>query len=287
MNDVKKVLLVSICLCLGQGLIQSSFANSSNFTTSAPVSDQVKPADMDTGKQNHTQKATQNVHIMLSDIITDESYSRTIHQTKWVYNDPPKPVSDEHADIDLNWLAKLIQSVFTLSKHVGVFGKTIAILFLVLLAWWLYRTRDYWLSWVEKLAPIMKKRTPQIDHVPHIAQDVWAELPPTDELVAYVQKLLQKSEYLLALSVLYRGTLRELNAHHALAIDKHQTEDECAWLLAKSPASPQESAYFAKLVALWRICAYGQKFAPQLADGNGHQVFELAQSWSALYGQRG
>lgn len=279
MNDIKKVWLV-MCLCVvGLSLTQASFANTDNATS-------IANADKQNNAQISTQNNAQNVHAMLSDIITDESYSRPIQKTEWVRNKPLAPVSDEYVDMDLNWLEKLIRGIFSVSEYVGVFGKTVAILFLVLLAWWLYRTRDYWLAWVERLAPMMK-RTPQITHAPHIAQDVWAELPPSDELVAHVYELLQQGEYLLALSVLYRGTLRELNAHHALAIDKHQTEDECVWLLAKSPATPQESAYFGKLVALWRACAYGKALSDEVAQSGGRPVHELTESWSALYGQRG
>lgn len=273
MSNLKKSLLaLSMCMVVGQ-----SFANTTSTTDTGSSS------DISTAK---TVEQEPNTKALLNELITSDEYSTTHHDVSWERKHEPKAYFDDGKDVDLAWLEKLIRGVFGASEAVGVLGKTIAILFLVLLAWWLYRTREIWMSWANKLS-LPNQQAPKLSHIPHITHDVWADLPQAEELVAYVYALLKKGEYLLALSVLYRGTLRELNAHHALAIDKHQTEDECVWLLSQSNASPQESTYFRQLVALWRACAYGQKFASRLADGDGQEVHQLTQSWHILYGRGG
>lgn len=206
--------------------------------------------------------------------------------------DVPKKNNTE-APSDLSWLGRLLEQMAdfgeAISETVGVLGKVLSILLLVLVAWLLYQKRHVWLKLFDRMG--IQTNTPanspsQIKHFE--AQKLWQSLPPKDELLSVLQDLLQKKQWLLALALLYQGTLREMALIYDLPIDNHQTEDECLWLLARANQHNQkEKQYFENLVALWRASAYGKKIPTQIALGDYSSILQLMSDWSMLYEQRG
>lgn len=221
----------------------------------------------------------------LDSLLTSDVYSdkKTVQIPKKV---PEKP-------LDLSWLAKLLNKLANfgqaISQTVGILGKVIAILLLALLAWILYQKRHVWLKVFSRIhihAHSSAKMT--IITEQHDYQALWQSLPPKHEFLSTLQNLLKNQQWLLALGLLYQGTLREMAQVHELPIDNHQTEEECLWLLyhAKKQNS-QEKQYFEELVTLWRASAYGKKVPDSVAKGDYSVILRLMSAWSSIYGQRG
>lgn len=275
------------CLC-GQ-LIIGAVANTGELSPeSTSVVDKYHVPD---GKTNANPVTSDKVKQELSGIITSESYSQTTTQSRWERN---KPKQSKEPSKFGEWLGKWFEKIFGdvnmtgVSQGMGVIGKGMALLFLLGLAWWLHKTRQTWLVWLQSFKrPNLSKNSP-VAPAPVWRPDemTWTDLPEGSKLVAFLKSLLSQGLWLPALSALYRGTLREMGVRHHLPIDRHQTEDECAWLLAQSEAGSHEREYFERLIKLWRASAYGQKIPQGVTKGDYGDILELIELWAKLYGQR-
>lgn len=270
-----KILCVVLVLSLAWG--QSTLAQYDDGVTPSPQSATANP----------TTNPSEQVKVELEQIVMADDYSKVETVSHWERNSVPE---ERQPSAFEKWLEKWLGDAFGevdlngVSQGVGLLGKTIALLFLALLVWWLYRTKEVWLSWFSAFKPPTR---PHADPTPapiwREREVDWVNLPVAHELADFIKSLLAKGLWLPALSALYRGTLRELGVRHQLPIAHHQTENECLWLLAQSPAGTQERAYFEKLVNLWRVYAYGQQ-APK--EAHQADINELLTLWTHLYGGR-
>lgn len=236
---------------------------------------------------NNTTNPSEQVKAELERMVMADDYSKVDTVSRWERNAIPeerKPSAFE------KWLEKWLGDLFGkadlegASRGVGMIGKSIALLFLALLMWWLYRTKEVWLSWFSAFKmPLRQHTAPTPAPVWREREVDWVDLPEADKFADFIKSLLAKGLWLPALSALYRGTLRELGVRHQLAIDHHQTENECLWLLAQSRAGTDERVYFEKLVNLWRVCAYGQESPKEMHQAD---IKELLVLWMSLYGGR-
>lgn len=283
------LLKMAVITCLCGQLTMGAAANTGELlseSTSAVVKHHVFD-----GKTDANSTTSDNIKQELSDIITSKSYSRTTTQSRWKRNEPKQ--SKEPSKF-VEWLGKWLEKIFGdvdmtgISQGVGVIGKGVALLFLLGLAWWLYKTRKIWLVWLQSFKhPNLSKNSPVAPASVGCPDEVtWTDLPESSKLVVFLKSLLGQGLWLPALSVLYRGTLREMGVRHHLPIDHHQTEDECAWLLAQSQADSHEREYFEQLIKLWRASAYGQKIPQGVTKGDYGDILELVELWAKLYGQR-
>lgn len=164
-------------------------------------------------------------------------------------------------------------------------GKGLAVLFLLFLVWWAYRTRQTWLLWFGRLTTARIVSTAEITPQTLPQVPLWQDLPPKDKLASAINVCLAKHEWLSAVSLLYQGTLRELGVVHELPIGKHQTEEECVWLLCHAKhAHPKEMAYFDELVAMWRASAYGRRVPVGVEKGDYASIVKLLNTWQTIYG---
>ncbi len=229
----------------------------------------------------HAQKPTpQNSAQQLDKILTSEDYSNKIIKKEWVPNEPLQNTPDS----DWSWLGRILEKLAELGGVLGVVAKALALLFLVAMVYWLYVTRHVWLGWFEKMNVVKQDRSVKITPSSRSVKAWDKDLPPKQELMAFLNALLHRHQWLQALSVLYQATLRELGIQHHLPIDKHQTEDECLWLLARAQdASDKERWYFKELVGLWRASAYGKKLPKGVSNQDYSQIRALMQAWQLLY----
>lgn len=238
--------------------------------------------DMANPPMIHQAKHTQD---KLDEILMSEAYSHQSTQTHWVQNQP-KELKQE----DLSWLQDLLEWLAKIgqwSQALGTLGKLLAIAFLLVLGWWIFKNRHIWVVWFAQLSLPQTMNTTQIDSGYLPQENLWQNLPPKEQLLEHLKLILQQGKWLLALAMLYQGTLREFGQSHQLPIGKHQTEDECVWLLKKAKdASPKEQAYFTELVALWRASAYGQRLPDGVALGDYSVIYRLMNAWGAIYGGR-
>lgn len=226
----------------------------------------------------------------LDAIVMSDSYSQTTTISSWQRNE-----SDDNQEQNRvsRWIGEWLESIFGdvdmtgVSHGLGVIGKGVALLFLLGLGWWLYKTRQTWMAW---FAVLSSPTSTKDDTIPkpiwQADEGVWTDLPQSAKLEAFLKSLLGQGLWLPALSALYRGTLKEVSMRHHLPIDHHQTEDECVWLLHQSSAGSSERDYFERLVHLWRASAYGQKIPPSVTKGDYGDILELIEMWAKLYGSR-
>lgn len=176
------------------------------------------------------------------------------------------------------------------SKIIEVFSiiiKTFLVGLLLGFCYWLYLKRDIWLAWFARLSR-PSATTKKVDVNAHISWQLapmWQGLPEKSDLVNVVRQHLANQNWLLALSILYRGTLREILSLHDLAITRATTEHQCQWLLQKAETcQPQEAVYFQSLVKIWSQLAYGKKMPNVENMAKFNQTIEiLLNQWQQLY----
>lgn len=276
---MNKMLLLVCVLGINTAMAQTApLPNEMAEQTLSPTANQTAGQTPSPPTFSPEQSSTQ-----LDDILTSDTYSNKSIRSEWVLKEPK-----ETKERDLSWLGRLLETLAewgeALSGVVGVFGKTVALIGLALFAYWLYRTRETWLSWLGKLNYGKANPTAKIA-LSHKSVRPWdKDLPPKHELMAFLSELLYRHQWLMALSVLYQATLRELGTQHRLPIDKHQTEDECLWLLQRcQDAGDKEQRYFKELVGLWRASAYGKRLPVGVSNQDYSQIRALMQAWQLLY----
>ncbi len=284
--------MLVVCLC-GQ-VCGGAIANTGEVGKTGEAL-RVPSDDAQNGLQNTHQGSPANnpsetIKQELDSIVTSEDYSQTTTNTHWQKNKTAQYYEESDSNQSLGkWLESLFGDVnmMAISQGLGLIGKSLAILFLLGLLWWLYKTRATWMPWFATFSSSRHAKTPIVSTPIWQAEEgVWTDLPEAAKLAEFLKSLLAQGLWLPALSALYRGTLKEMGVRHQLPIDRHQTEEECAWLLHQSQAGTSERAYFEALITLWRASAYGQKTPQGVAEGDYGDILALIEMWTKLYGQR-
>lgn len=219
----------------------------------------------------------------LDELLMSSEYSHINTTKQWVSDNP---VAKEDT-ADLSWLQQLLDFLYQLgelSQPLGVLGKVLAIVFLLAMVLLLIKYKELWLPWLTRYA--LPKTTAQANVYQgnQTPNQSWHELPAKEHLLQHLTLKLQQGQWLEVLAMLYQATLREFDVTHQLAIDKHQTEDECVWLLRQAKNQhPNEQAYFDTLVALWRACAYGRHLPDGVAVGDYSLLMGLVDKWGVIY----
>lgn len=226
----------------------------------------------------------------LDKILMSSEYSDITSRTEWVANQVP---NEHHASADLTWLEKLLDTLAKLgelSQVVGVFGKILAIVFLLVMVGLLIKYKDVWLPWFRHLMVSRKSTHAVIYQNNTPTAHTWQQLPDKNQLPDRLKWLLAQGRWLETLSLLYQATLREFGTQHGLPVDKYQTEEQCIWLLHQAKHKhPNEQAYFDELVRLWRASAYGQRLPDGVLSGDYSVIVRLINAWGVIYlgGERG
>lgn len=214
----------------------------------------------------------------LTKILTSEEYSTRHTKSEWVSKTPLKPSSKTN----LSWLERMVMAFQNVGRFLGVVGKMLAIVFLGVVVWLIYKNRQLWLSWVGKyrrqnIPSVLAVQTPNPKITP---QDT---LPPKDELFALLKQLIAQERWVQALSYLYRSTLHEMSDTRHFVIAHYHTEEQCVQLV-RHAKTPTEQRYLEALVALWSACAYGRHTPKDKVD---HTVLlQLVDTWATLYGAK-
>lgn len=213
--------------------------------------------------------------------LVGDGYSDTTTHSEWKRKVQPLPQSTSQRDWSkyFGWL----DGLQGMSQSLGVMGKTILVLLLlacfVLFFVYLYRYKDKIAS---VLAKPMKPKSATITSN-FRPDDGIDDLPDHDDIAGLARGLIEQGNYVEALSLLYRGSLRMMSLRHQFVIGRGRTEEECEWLLelAKT-AKPNEKRFFEMLVALWQKSAYGSKSAKSSVRRD--EVVALLDTWQTVWG---
>lgn len=166
------------------------------------------------------------------------------------------------------WM-KLLQAFV---RGIAALGKVavalLAVVALAAFAWLLWRTRHAW--W-----PETKPR--QAVQETLFGLDVRPESLPAD-VAGAARGALARGDGVAALSLLYRGALSALIHRHQAEFRAGDTEDNC---LARSRPhlATAAFAYFSRLLAAWRLAAYGHR--PPAGDA----LAALCDEWPAHFAE--
>lgn len=211
-----------------------------------------------------------------NDFLLSDAYSHKATEGYWKQKAKPKPAQEPNLEW-LRWLEPILKwmdNLDSIAEGLSFFLKTLLVLFLLAVIWWLYRRREVFVALAQKFTG--SKTT--------IAQKLHAyrpseHLPDNTKLIALIDQLIKQGDYLKALSLLYRGSLRQLRLVHELPITDSQTEAQCQALLTKAHHRTQaEVAFFDELVHLWQLSAYGRR-VPSKPD----TIAALFLTWQSLY----
>lgn len=219
--------------------------------------------------------AVQKAQDSVNQIIFDTRYSHAIPQTRWEPTDTHKKSSAWQTFWE-NLIKHLKPSSSANSSHMdsgailGAMIKTVVLLALLVAIVWLIIQRQKWLPWLKsRQFGQRKKQTASVTAFEQrLPPSIWQQLPAKSQLSHAVQQAIDSHNWQLALSLLYRGTLREVVALYDLPITQASTEQQCTWLLEQanyrrdfdtnaSTKSLDEAEFFIQLVELWSQIAYG------------------------------
>lgn len=234
----------------------------------------------------HATQSVEKSQQALDALLVSPEYSYSTTTKQWVSNHPAKD-----SPADLSWLQQLfdfLNQLGELSQPLGVLGKVIAIAFLMVMVLLLIKYKALWLPWLSRWSLPKKTAQATVYQDGQTLSQVWHNLPAKETLVNHLMLKLQQGQWLEVLAMLYQATLREFDITHQLPIDKHQTEDECMWLLSQAKHQhPNEQVFFDTLVALWRACAYGQRLPDGVAVGDYSLLTKLIHTWGVIYLPKG
>lgn len=225
----------------------------------------------------------------IDQIIYGNQFSKAIPQTRWEKIEPEKKQKDDFWQRLMDKLFKNRNSENRDNSGV-VFGTIIKVIVLMALfafIAWLLLQHEKWLPWFRRHAtwyrPRAKATLSELEQPVQIP--LWQNLPAHQQLVAAVEQALAAQDWLQALSLLYRGTLREVIHIHDLPITRATTEQQCEWLLAQAKhRQADEASYFKALVSLWSQVAYGKlQVSTEAAPAFRQQIIELLNTWQRLY----
>lgn len=160
-----------------------------------------------------------------------------------------------------DWLRKLLQrkdakptpsSGPDLRLLATVFQYLTVVLLALGLAWLLWR------GW-QWLAPLSARRTPErggsVADVRHLALP---DTPLPDTIASAARAAWSAGNTTLALSLLYRGAVRDLARRHGIELPDSATEGECL-RLARHSGAAVVTAGFAPIVQAWMALAYARR----------------------------
>lgn len=240
---------------------------------------------------------TQESYQQINNIIFSSEFSNQQQTTSWERK-KPKAQEVQQNNRFLEALAEIISDIlntifgsavrnFDVVNFLAIMIKTILLLLLLAFFIWLYKKRQIWQAWFRKLNKQLSRTTivTVTTHTPQPLPTMWQDLPDKAHLANFIRQLLHQQQWLKALSVLYRGTLREMIMVHGLSITKASTEQQCLWLLKQSAtASVQEAQFFQGLVEIWSQTAYGKRQPSTLELSEFfRQINQLIEMWERLY----
>lgn len=245
---------------------QASVAQSLTPAPSHPMPSPTAMALSDTSEFNQA----------FNDFLLSDAYSHKTTEGYWKRKAEPEPAKEP----DLEWLKwlepilKWIDSLNGIVEGLSLLLKILLVLFLLAVIWWLYRRREVFVALAQKFTGSKTTITQKL----HTYRPT-EHLPDNAKLIALIDTLIKQGDYLKALSLLYRGSLRQLRLVHELPITDSQTEAQCQALLAKARHRTQaEVAFFDELVRLWQLSAYGRRVPSEPST-----ITTLFLTWQSLY----
>ncbi len=203
----------------------------------------------------------------LTTVMAADDFRQTEIEERWVRKDSPEPGT---ADVDdYRWLTDFLEQLGLFISLLAEFGLWIIVALLVLL---LYLKRDAWLPYV-MIEPARRSDRPRV--VLSTGEVTAAALP--DDIPAAVSALWQGGQQREALSLLYRGSVFALVQQHGLRLPESATEGSCI-AAVDGQASPEQSAYFRRVVNAWIRLAYGRRLP------SNETVAALIESWPSQVG---
>lgn len=239
-------------------------------------------ADLTSTKDNQAVYQTPQSYKNTTDqILTSDKYSEIYEEKGWQRVTPKADsYTEDTNESDDSWFKKLTDFLSDFSVNLGIFGKILALGVLAVIVYLLVKNSD-------KLNFILDKLPKKRHSVTHIdlthQKPVFYDLPEHDSIGDVVQALIDQGQYLQALSMLYRGTLRALNMQYDLDIDASHTEAVCQKLLRIATTSTAERRFFDELVDVWQMAAYG-KYLP---DNAKVRLTKLLDAWRKCYQNMG
>lgn len=206
--------------------------------------------------------------------LASDAYSDQKTHSEWKPKNP-KPKKET----DFSKYQELFDFLEKVSQKLGLIGKAVLVLLLLMFFFWLYKNKDRFANLLT--API-KQKPAKI--TPDFRPDVWLdELPDKDDIASLVKACIERGDLLGALSLLYKDSLRSMSERHQMAIGRGRTEEECQWLLAVAKtAQRDERTFFEQLVKAWQKTAYGKS-----THGVGRDdVLGLLKAWQTVWGER-
>lgn len=214
--------------------------------------------------------------------LLSDKYSEITTTKHWEKQDTQ--VSERDYDPDLSWLDKLLEAFGEMMEGLlpllSALVKGLLILALLWFFYWLFQKRGEIGNWMNERLPTGKSK------INHQTRQKYQETPlaDDDELTRQIKQAIFNKQFVLALSLLYRSSLRAMAIDHELPIKKSDTELACQKLLANAKHTHQdELLYFNRLVLLWQISAYGER----LPNDVDNQLAELFSDWQRIYRQHG
>ena len=278
------ILPIMLMLPLSEAYASENPPATTVIAISAPVSPPVTPNSV-----------TAQTRDQIAKIVFDDNFSKKTQSKVWKEKHPKQKPTP-------SWLQKWLENFFKnkptssssnasdTASLMGLIAKILALLALLAAMVWIAKNAQTWLAWFSWIKTRRANSRPDPKIASHYRQafaPLWQGLPDKSTLSQFVKVTATQGDWLLALSTLYRGTLREIVDIYDLPITRATTEHQNAWLLQKRTAQPAETAFFQELIALWSNVAYGQ-FRPQTADSDQTATFtqtihQLASTWDSLY----
>lgn len=219
-------------------------------------------------------------------LLSDE-YSQMHTYSKWVPKTKPS-TTDYEPDYEPSWLENILQVISDILESLSGAGDVVAValkamLILLLLAffYWVYKRRAVIGAWLTHSLPNHKTHA----HLTAKSKNRQTPLADDEILANEIKNALAQKNYVLALSLLYRSSLRAMQLNHDLPITKSDTEARCQALLATAQQTHRdELPYFNRLVWLWQRCAYGSLgTTDDKTDTVGDEAVALFGDWQRIY----
>lgn len=265
-------------------LLLLSVSAISHATENAPSQAQAHVAHSSASNMDST--TSLDNHTTMSDVaafnddftalLESDAYSDHFEYSKWQRKPKDYEALDlperNLPDIDLGFIANLWQSL-------AIMIKTILLLLLAACVLWLLRYYNKLSLITDKLLPSRSASLP----LPNFSRQLYLfdDLPEHHALADVVAAHIARGEYLLALSMLYRGSLRVMKLKFDLPISHSETEQQCQALLHRARHQhPDELKFFDALVRLWQQAAYGKRLPAGDVKG---ELTVLLSAWRRLY----
>ncbi|MCV6639174.1 DUF4129 domain-containing protein [Candidatus Albibeggiatoa sp. nov. NOAA] len=119
----------------------------------------------------------------------------------------------------------------------------------------------------------------QTEHYQPQAETTWIpedNQPLPNDIAQQAWMLWEQGEHRQAISLLYRGTLTQLQQQYEVAIYDSATENECIRLVSRTQSNDL-TAYFSRLTHAWQVLAYG-KYLP-----DEQEVQQLCEQWPQFF----